>query len=490
MDTFGALLSKYRRNAVDPRRGGMLTQERLAELLEQEANVKGYTAIRVSNWERGEEVIRHDNRQLLVGLVQVLSVCGGVTTLDEADTLLHAGDYRQLNEAEMQQINPAWLSGEKALSPYPITPSPPHPVTLPPSHPLTLSPPHPVTPFMVPPLPPQGVFGREQLLTAVFDHLQLNEAQATNVPPLALLGMGGIGKTTLTIAFGRLDRMRQLFPDGILWIVLGPNPTVRLLLENWGRALGLDLLPERDEDACRDRLQEALYSRRALLIVDDVWEIKHGKQFMVAGPHCRTLLTTRESLAAHHLATSERTLKVDLLSPEASLQLLQRLAPQAVAINQSVARRLCERLDYLPLALTLAGRLLANEAEVPGRMQRLVDELLERRDTRLQLLQAEGRLGIDEENPVSLQAILGLSVDRLDETDRQRFAMAAVFGGEPLTWAIPLAAHVWECTAAEAEDTVARFSHRGLVQRREDGRYWMHALLADYAKALMDEMGL
>ncbi len=346
---------------------------------------------------------------------------------------------------------------------------------------------HPFT-FMAPLLPPQGVFGREDDLGQLYDQLALGNPEATEVPPVALRGMGGIGKTTLAITLARLDFIPRLFPDGVLWATVGLNPTIRLLLDTWGQALGVDLLPERDESACCDRLRNVLYHRRALLVVDDVWEIGHGRYFNVAGPRCRILFTTREKDIAHHFATAERTLRVDVLKPEAALALLHRLAPAVISADEPSARRLCERLEYLPLALTLTGRLLADETDVPQRMQRLLGELLERREARLQLLQAEGRPGLTEE-PISLQALLGLSVERLSKPDQERFAMAAVFGGEPLTWDLPAAAHVWECSAEEAEDTIARFIRRGLVERRGE-RYWMHALLADYANEMLEELGL
>lgn len=344
-------------------------------------------------------------------------------------------------------------------------------------------------PFMTPSLPPQGIFGRDQALTDIFDLLLLSDEQVIDVQPVALRGMGGIGKTTLAIALGRLELVPKLFPDGVLWVALGPNPTVRILLDAWGRALGVDLLPEHDENACRDRLRAVLFHRRVLLIVDDVWQTTHGSYFQVAGPRCRILFTTREVPIAQDLATRERTMRVDVLDPDASLALLRRLAPEAVIVDEDNAKRLCERLEYLPLALTLAGRLLANEADVPSRMQRLVGELIERRQARLQLLQSEGRLGLDEENPVSIEAILGMSVERLDKTDQERFAMLSVFGGEPLTWEINATAAVWECSVEETEATISRFIQRGLVERRDD-RYWMHALLADYAAEMMQKMGL
>lgn len=109
MNEFGTLLRVLRRQSTDPIRGGSLTQERLAELLEKEAGLEGYTGTRISNWERGEEIIRHDNRPLLTGIIQVLHHYGGIPALEKANELLFAGDYRHLSEAEIQQINPAWL---------------------------------------------------------------------------------------------------------------------------------------------------------------------------------------------------------------------------------------------------------------------------------------------------------------------------------------------------------------------------------------------
>jgi hypothetical protein len=80
-----------------------------------------------------------------------------------------------------------------------------------------------------------------------------------------------------------------------------------------------------------------------------------------------------------------------------------------------------------------------------------------------------------------------MSIARLHPVDQERFAMLAVFGAEPLVWEVEAAAHVWECSLEEAEETVSRFIQRGLVMRRED-QYWTHALLADYAAEMLEAM--
>lgn len=344
------------------------------------------------------------------------------------------------------------------------------------------------TPYLAPALPPQGVLGRDALLHQITGLLRLDDPNAANLPPVVLRGMGGIGKTTLAAAIGRAPDIPTHFPDGVLWVALGPTPTVRPLLDGWGHALGLELGAEPDEAACRLRLQSLLYPRRLLLVIDDVWDAAAAEPFLVGGPHCRTLITTRETPVASALTIPSQTVTVDLLTPAAAGELLYRLVPDLQQVDHQSALELCRRLEYLPLALTLAGRALALEATVPSRLQRLLTELVERRTARLQLLEANGRLGIDQAE-VSLQAILGLSVARLTPTDRVYFAMLSVFGGEPLTWDLRVATYVWACAPDASAAITARLIQRGLVEERQ-GRYWMHALLADYAEELRAEMGL
>jgi hypothetical protein len=103
VEEFGNLLSYYRGKSVDPNRGKPLTQERLAELLERVARVQ-YAGATISNWERGASRINANDRDILVGLIRVFYDCHALRSADEANLLLATGNYRHLNEAEMQQV--------------------------------------------------------------------------------------------------------------------------------------------------------------------------------------------------------------------------------------------------------------------------------------------------------------------------------------------------------------------------------------------------
>ena len=106
MDSFGTILRRYRRQCHDPIFGGQLTQARLGELIGDNLGDSGYTGAAVSEWERDRSRIAADQRPVLIGLVQVLEQCGGLASPEEANALLHAGEYRGLNQAELDTIFP------------------------------------------------------------------------------------------------------------------------------------------------------------------------------------------------------------------------------------------------------------------------------------------------------------------------------------------------------------------------------------------------
>jgi hypothetical protein len=116
MATFGQLLRKYRRQCHDPLRGGMLTQERLGELIGVELGDAGYSGAAVSDWERDKSKIAVDDRLVPVSLIALLHGCDGLAGPAEADELLAAGHYRALNESESRRAFPDWPPGAMAAA--------------------------------------------------------------------------------------------------------------------------------------------------------------------------------------------------------------------------------------------------------------------------------------------------------------------------------------------------------------------------------------
>ena len=87
-------------------RGGLLTQERLGELMGLALGDRGYSGAAISDWERGKSKIHQDDRAVLAALILVLFECSGLRNSDDANRLLLSGNYRALDPIESGNIFP------------------------------------------------------------------------------------------------------------------------------------------------------------------------------------------------------------------------------------------------------------------------------------------------------------------------------------------------------------------------------------------------
>lgn len=209
MNEFGQLLRICRRKSRDPDDGSTLTQARVVALLETWADLPGYPDNAMSYWENGHRAIAHTERNLLIGLILVLQRCGGIATSADANALLQAGKYSDMDEAEIRRVNPTWVTpGSPAL---PAAPGTPHkeampPPALPPVDDALFS------PFVVGPAVtnPRQFFGRERELRRLF-----NLWKTRPLEHVALIGPKRSGKSSLLHYVKAITRTPadQLRPD-------------------------------------------------------------------------------------------------------------------------------------------------------------------------------------------------------------------------------------------------------------------------------------
>ena len=298
--------------------------------------------------------------------------------------------------------------------------------------------------------------------------------------------MGGVGKTTLAKALAHHPEVEAELPDGTLWAGLGPEPNVMAELAAWGAQCGEDFSNYDWHGARSAALSTLLHGKRALLVVNDVWQADSARYFLVGGLGCRTLITTRDDSVARALA--ERTgRRATALTEEAALSLLRKIAPDAVSADEEGARGLVAELGGLPLALTLAGRMIAGECEAGMGVAGALGELKKEREARLGLTGAEKRPGLAAAE-LSLRAVLGISYERLpDEATKRAFRFLGAFGPSPLTFSLEGATAIWGMEDRPAQKTLAALVGRALVEPMEGGRYSLHTTLADFAESLLEE---
>ncbi len=191
MNEFGEILRSYRTKCHDRERNRSLSQERLAELLSIESGVETYTGSTVSNWERGLNKIRRDDRHVLVGLIKVLHRGGGIATKAEANRLLHAGNYRPLDEKECVQINPLWQTDSPTSGEHRLSAAEQEALLPAPSY--------------------SRLFGVEPLIEEIVNHLKMSSTRL-----IVLTGIGGIGKTAVADAATR-EAIRQDLFARVVW---------------------------------------------------------------------------------------------------------------------------------------------------------------------------------------------------------------------------------------------------------------------------------
>lgn len=324
------------------------------------------------------------------------------------------------------------------------------------------------------------LIGREAMLG------HLKEQVLAEQSPLrwAVTGLPGVGKTALALELAHDPDIQAQF-DGVLWVGLGKAPQLFARFARWGQVL--DLSSEAWStlttlEAWGQALRDAIGMRHMLLIIDDAWQIEEALACLVGGPSCRYLLTTRFPTLALQYA-GDGIITLGELNAAEGLELLGRFAAQIVEAEPEAAQQLVNAVGGLPLALTLLGTYVQQQAYT--RQPRRLREALERlsqREQRLQLAHPQAPLAahpsLPLETPLSLAASIGLSVADLSPEAQEMLGALALFPPKPTNFSEEAALAVSAGTPATLDALV----DRGLVESAGPGRYRLHQTIVDYAQ--------
>lgn len=344
----------------------------------------------------------------------------------------------------------------------PVSPSPPTPPapSAPPSLPRTPSPPAQL------PADITDFTGRRAEVRRL---LGLLTPRATGMPIVAISGMGGIGKTALAVHVAH--RLRPLYPDGQLFVHLGPAPNIEETLTELLAALGVAAHDVPASTAGRAALfRTVLAGRRVLVPIDDAAAAPQAAPFLPGAAGCGVLITSRAVLTGPGI----RPYPLEPLQGEDALNLLEEIiGPERVGREPGAAGEVLAACGGLPLAVRIAGARLLAQPHWPVRL--MADRLTDR----LRGLEA---------GDLAVAASIGESYDALDDGARRAFRGLAPAG--PGDWPMWLAEMLLR--ACEADRALSTLTvHSLLTPAGTDAfghpRYRMHDLVRAFAAERLAE---
>ena len=326
-------------------------------------------------------------------------------------------------------------------------------------------------PFLAPPRINRPFIGRADLL----DKIKARLAGGHN--RLALIGLPGVGKTTILRELAHDAAIRKRFPAGILWAGLGKSPDLMSVLGSWARALGV---PEATLGAAQTigalaaLVQARIGQGPFLLLIDDAWSGEDAVTFHLGGPDSAAVLTSRLGPVGHDFAGTD-LLTVPSFNARESHQFLSATVAKR-GVTDADLRRLAAQVGGLPLALSLAIRFLQHRADAIPDALAALNEV----ETRLSLTQPQSpllRTGV----PRSLRTAIAASIDILSAAANQPLATLALLPPKPNS----LAREMVLALAPQAE-TVAELEAAGLIEAEGSDRLSLHQTVVDYVRATLD----
>ncbi|KAJ3680265.1 hypothetical protein LUZ60_016543 [Juncus effusus] len=187
---------------------------------------------------------------------------------------------------------------------------------------------------------------------------------------VAIVGMGGIGKTTLAQKIFDNSLLKHIFQTRI-WVCVSQEYSAIKLLQEIIRKIEPNAREAETISELHSQLSIAINGKKFFLVLDDMWQcvvwtdlLKKPLQFAASGV---ILLTTRDQNVAKGV-DSRHVHEVQKLSRRASWELLCKKAyieeEEEMIHLRDVGMEIVKKCDGLPLAIKVIGGLLAMKDKV------------------------------------------------------------------------------------------------------------------------------
>ncbi|XP_020226664.1 putative disease resistance RPP13-like protein 1 [Cajanus cajan] len=340
-----------------------------------------------------------------------------------------------------------------------------------------------------------SICGREGDKEKIIKILVSDNVTCNQVPIISIVGLGGIGKTTLAQLVYNDQKILDQF-DLKAWVYVSQDFDVVAVTKAILKALGSLSEEERDLNLLQIELKQRLMGKKFLLVLDDVWNENYSSwealqiPFIFGSSGSRILVTTRTKKVAS-VMNSSQLLHLKPLEKEYSWKLFANFAfhdkdtrkyPNLV----SVGSKIVEKCGGLPLAIRTLGNILRAKFSHYEWVKILESDIWHL-----------------PENDSSINPALRLSYHNLPSYLKRCFAYSSIFpkgyefDSDQLIKLWMAEGFLSCCQISKSEEELGSEFFNELVarsffqqSRRHGSRFTMHDLLNDLAKSVSGDFCL
>ncbi|XP_027113926.1 putative disease resistance RPP13-like protein 1 [Coffea arabica] len=333
------------------------------------------------------------------------------------------------------------------------------------------------------------VYGRDADKEKIIKMLLSESANGVNFTVISVVGLGGIGKTTLAQLIYKDNRVQNHFPTKA-WVCISEDYDAARITKELLGELGIPFSDMGENlNSLQMKLQLGLTQKKFLLVLDDFWNRDYSDWdrfkvlFTGAMQGSKIIVTTRDEKIALMMCKKESIYSLDLIAEEDCCSLFEKHAFENIDGDQrleleDIGKKIVKKCARLPLAVKTVAGLLRSKTTAEEWEDILVSEVWTQTDNEDDILPA-----------------LRLSYSHLPSRLKRCFACCAVFHKD-FQFKKEEIIHLWQANdlleppgenrgiEQIGEEYLRELRLRSLLEQSTNGLFSMHDLVNDLAIAV------